>query len=36
VLASHRREAAQLEDYKSVARALGLASEPGPARAAAK
>jgi uracil-DNA glycosylase family 4 len=34
VLASHRREAAQLEDYKSVARALGLASER--ARAAAK
>ena len=27
VLASHRREAAQLEDYKSVARALGLAQE---------
>ena len=34
VLASHRREAAQLEDYKSVARALGLAAER--ARAAAK
>jgi uracil-DNA glycosylase family 4 len=33
VLASHRREAAQLEDYKSVARALRLA---GRARAAAK
>ena len=32
VLASHRREAAQLEDYKSVARALGLASGSGPAR----
>lgn len=29
VLASHRREAAQLEDYKSVARALGLASGSG-------
>jgi uracil-DNA glycosylase len=27
VLASHRREAAQLEDYKSVARALRLAEE---------
>jgi DNA polymerase len=34
VLASHRREAAQLEDYKSVARALRLAAEA--ARAAAK
>ena len=33
VLASHRREAAQLEDYKSVARALRLAER---ARAAAK
>jgi len=33
VLASHRREAAQLEDYKSVARALLAA---GRARAAAK
>jgi DNA polymerase len=32
VLASHRREAAQLEDYKAVARALGLP----PARAAAE
>ena len=29
VLASHRREAAQLEDYKSVARALRLAVGPG-------
>src|ERR1043165_7924067 len=29
VLASHRREAAQLEDYKSVARALRLASLRG-------
>lgn len=29
VLASHRREAAQLEDYKSVARALGLAFKAG-------
>jgi|SRR5438477_455693 len=36
VLASHRREAAQLEDYKSVARALGLASGPSQSRAAAK
>ncbi|HJQ30592.1 MAG TPA: uracil-DNA glycosylase [Pyrinomonadaceae bacterium] len=34
VLASHRREAAQLEDYRSVARALGLAGEA--ARAATK
>jgi len=34
VLASHRREAAQLEDYRSVARALGLAAER--ARAATK
>jgi DNA polymerase len=34
VLASHRREAAQLEDYKSVARALRLAGDT--ARAAAK
>jgi uracil-DNA glycosylase family 4 len=33
VLASHRREAAQLEDYQSVARALRLAE--GAARAAA-
>lgn len=33
VLASHRREPQQLEDYKSVARALGLA--PGAARATA-
>ena len=29
VLASHRREAAQLEDYKQVARALGLAERRG-------
>ncbi|MBC7933069.1 MAG: uracil-DNA glycosylase [Rubrivivax sp.] len=34
VLASHRREAAQLEDYKSVSRALRLAGKP--ARAASK
>ena len=34
VFSSHRREAAPLEDYKSVARALGLAW--GSARAAAK
>ena len=34
VLASHRREAAQLEDYKSVARALRLAARQ--ARAAAR
>lgn len=32
VLASHRREAAQLADYKSVARALDLASESSRAR----
>jgi len=32
VLASHRREAAQLADYKSVARALGLAAKPDGAR----
>ena len=32
VLASHRRESQQLEDYRSVARALGLA--PGATRAA--
>ncbi len=31
VLASHRREAAQLEDYKSVARALRLAAASGVA-----
>jgi len=30
VLASHRREAAQLEDYKSVARALRLAARARP------
>ena len=29
VLASHRREAAQLEDYKSVSRALSLAGKTG-------
>jgi DNA polymerase len=34
VLASHRREPQQLEDYKSVARAVGLAS--AAARAAAR
>ena len=31
VLASHRREAQQLEDYKSVARALGLAARAASA-----
>ena len=33
VLASHRREAAQLEDYKQVARAIGLATRRGRAAA---
>jgi DNA polymerase len=32
VLASHRREAAQLEDYKAVAQALGRAEKGGPRR----
>ncbi|HEX3559541.1 MAG TPA: uracil-DNA glycosylase [Pyrinomonadaceae bacterium] len=36
VLASHRREAAQLADYKSVARALGLVARSNGTRAAAK
>jgi uracil-DNA glycosylase family 4 len=35
VLASHRREAAQLEDYKSVARALRLAAARAKGRTAA-
>jgi DNA polymerase len=36
VLASHRREAAQLEDYKSVSRALSLAASGPALRANAK
>lgn len=36
VLASHRREAAQLEDYKSVARALRLAAAREKRKAAAR
>jgi uracil-DNA glycosylase family 4 len=36
VLASHRREAAQLEDYKSVARAISLAATRAKRKTAAR